>query len=603
MSFKSYRNSRSKFRRVNRNDMSAQAEPCELRALLSASGITVSMAEASPCDAAEAEASPALDESTADIGADEKVTAVGDVNWDCLLACDGFMAPEGEVPEDDVFEGDAPEGEMVPLRYLMRGFGAIAESGIADDSTPVETFGPEEEVFVQDFVTEEGTPSEEWDPSWAYASFAPFDGVDSDETLIEEVSTDGTENPDESEVGIYHSLKPDATDETVTDENVVDDELVALEDAPPVDGWDPSWLYRSFTASPDGAADEGIKDDAFMEDGVLEDGEPLEEVVYLEDAPPVDGWDQSWLYRTLDSPVEEQVDSGEGLPDDFVVEPVESEGTFDPRILMTFGGSVDGPEGSGIEFAEGESKEITDPVDPGIEQEVYLYPAEDVITLEDLESPVFDGDDSSVPQIRFLSAAGGSEVQRTLTSSSAPTLEFPAATAAAAPEALPINAASSATAPVSQPSIATNVVPARQTSPDSLFNSSRGKSAVGVALTSPSGSGTVGSPSGTKSSPAPKRAKSQLQSIVRNSEETTELESLSPLTGGDAESPEVDAAPVEQNLPADEHVTPEPNAVGRREDVESGARVVVQTNRPSRSIRPGMIDEVMSQYAENSYNA
>ena len=530
--------------------MSAQAEPCELRALLFASGITVSMAEASPCDAAEVETSTALDESTADIGADAKVTAVGDVNGDCLLACDGFMAPEGEVPEDDVFEGDALEGELIPLRYFMRGFGARAESGIADDSTPVETFGPEEEVFVQDFVTQEGSPSEEWDPSWAYASFAPFDGVDSDETLIEEVPTDGTENPDESEVRIYHSLKPDATDETVIDQNVVDEELVDLEDAPPVDGWDPSWLYR-----------------------------------------------------TLDSPVEEPVDSGEGLPDDFVVEPVESDGTFDPRILMTIGGSVDGPEGSGIEFAEGESQEITDPVDPGIEQEVYLYPGEDVITLEDLESPVFDGDDSSVPQIRFLSAAGGSEVQRMLTSSSAPTLEFPAATAAAAPEASPINAASSATAPVSQPLIATNVVPARQTSSDSLFNSSRGKSAVGVAWTSPSGSGTLGSPSGTKSSPAPKRAKSQLQSIARNSEETTELKSLSPLIGGDAESPEVDAAPVEQNLPADEHVTPEPNAVGRREDVESGARVVVQTNRPSGSIRPGMIDEVMSQYAANSYNA
>ena len=49
-----------------------------------------------------------------------------------------------------------------------------------------------------------------------------------------------------------------------------------------------------------------------------------------------------------------------------------------------------------------------------------------------------------------------------------------------------------------------------------------------------------------------------MQSIARNSEETTELKSLSPLIGGDAESPEVDAAPVEQNLPADEHVSLSP---------------------------------------------
>ncbi len=669
MSFKSYRSSRSKFRRTNRNDVSAQAEPCELRALLSASAITVGIAEAAPCDAVEAEAVASTDDvekklmfksyALVNIDAESPVDGklmdfVGDESWNSLLACDGFMALEGDVVEGDGAEGDASDGDVVPIRYLMRSFGTIEETGIADDSVPMETFSVgedqiyDESFVVQDFVADENSPSEEWDPTWAYQSFVPTDGVvtDGEPTDKVEEEIDDTElDVDDSEVkvNIYHSLNPGTTDDGVFLE-----EPVAIEDAPPVDGWDQSWLYRSFAGSPEGVIDDAVKtDDIEMEDGVTVDEMVVDESVTPEDAPPVDGWDQSWLYRTLETPDAKSLDSdgdglpddfvmypydpipmdqlgedglgcgvspdgfvpgdvpsndadGDGLPDEFVMDAVDSDGSFDPRILMSFGGGVDGPEGSGIDDAEGETKEVTDSTELGIEEELYLYPVDEVIELGEVELLVSDSDDSSELQIRYLSAAGGPEVQRTLSSSSGPALESSAG--ASLIEATTNDTTTSVVAPTPQTSIPTNFVPVRETSSNSLFSAARDKSNVGVALTSPSGGGTVGSPLGTKSSSTAKRAKSQLQSNSNNSDETSGLENLSPLIGDEADSPEVNSAPSPQDLQVDEQITAEP-AVSRNENVDSNSRVVAQSSQSAYINRPGMIDEVMSQYAENSFSA
>jgi hypothetical protein len=437
MSFKSYRNSRSKFRRINRNDVSVQAEPCELLALLSASAITVGMAEVAPCDATE--------------------------NVD-----------EAEFPDDSV-----PVGKKSSFDELEF---------------------PGEDCVVQGLSAFETPPSEYWDPSWAYQSFIPFDGVMMDDEPTDEIAKNIDESAvvvddTEIQVHIYHSLNPDAPD-----------------------------------------------------DGVV-----LKESIASEDTPPVDGWDPSWLYRTVGAPVDRPTGL-ESHPDEFVMN------ADDPLPLDQLGedglGCGVAPEG----FVEGDV-----PVDSG--------------------NVAF-----SVPQIRFLSAAGGSEVQRSLASSNAPAVELPIVAA---------TSTSGAIQAAPQSSIATSVVPVQQVSSSSLFNSSRDKAAIEVALTSPLGSESIGDSIGTKSSSTPKRSKTQLQSTARNSDETSGLESLSPLIGDGAESPETDLAPRRQDVQTDEQVTAEQNVTNRNENVDSRSSVVVQSSRPAAA----MIDEVMSQYAEISYNA
>ncbi len=544
MSFKSYRSSQSKFRRSNRRNVSAQAEPCELRALLSASAITVGLAEAAPCDTTEVEAGIVSDDAASSDVVDGKTTDVVDQNWDCLLACDGFMAPELDEAAIDTAEGEIP-----PMRFVTFNAAFIDDAGIADDSVPVEKTGldeleyTDENFVVQDFAGEENAPSEEFDPSWTYRSFVAFGGGATEGELTDEVK----ENADDSEgkVNIYHSLNPDATDD-----GVVLEELVAIEDTPPVDGWDPSWLYRSFTGSPDGALDDAVK----IDDIVLEDGVPVDEP--------------------------ESDNSNDGI---------------DPVIFMTFGGVVEDSDipvdDSGSGNSDQVTKDVTDSLDTGLDDG--SLPVDDEISLDD---PSVLAAEDSAPQIRYFSR-GGPEVQRTLVSSNGPAAALPAV--AATP---PVTSASLATN-TSPSSLTTNNVPVRQTTSASLFNSSRDKAVSGVALTSQSDGGPIGSTIGTKSSSTPKRSKSQLQSISQNSDETSGLESLSPLIGDEADSSEVDAAPSQQDVQSEEQVTAEPSVISRDGSVESSSSVVVQNTRTSRTIRPGMIDEVMSQYAENSYNA
>lgn len=451
-------------------------EPCELRALLSATTIAVSIPDAAPCDATEVEVDTVSHDSAADGGAEGKITDVVDPNWDFLLASDGFVPTEFDATAVDATAGDVP-----PMRLMFYQAAFVDDAGIADDSVPV------------------------------------------GKTSFDELAY---------------------TDENFVVQDFVGDENVSSEDAPPVGGWDPSWLYRSFVGSSDGEIDDAGNTDELM----LEDGVPIDEV--------------------------KSDNSNDGV---------------DPVIFMTFGGVVkdsDFPvDDSGSSGSDQVPKDVTDSLDAGLDDGSLPVDAE--ISLD--HPSVFTAEDA-VPQIRYFSL-GGPEVQRTVVSSSEPAAATPALTPApSATIALPS-------------SIATNNMPVRQTSSASLFNSSRDKAAIGVALKSPSSSESIGSSIGTKSSSTPKRSISQLQSISHNSDETSGLESLSPLIGDDADSPEVDSAPSWQEMQTDDQVTTEPDVVSSNEIVESSTNVVVQSSRPSSIIRPRMIDEVMSQYAENSYNA
>jgi len=401
----------------------------------------------------------------------------------------------------------------------------------------------------------------------------PDPGDDPSETMFMGFLQPGELRPDDS--------APVVDDTTIYDSSHVDDSSVNVsidglnvEDAPPVDGWDPSWEYTPFDgevtdsvlADDDAVNDGGNVDDtgAVVDDAevkinlyhrlkpdVTDDDVVVEEFITVAYEPVMDEWDPSWAYSSF-----------AGSPD----------GALDDAVKIDDIALEDG-----VPFDEVESDNWND----GIKT--------DVLAAEDFE-----------PQIRYFSL-GGPEVQRTMVSSNEPATALAAVAVTPAAATLPVTLAPLATnAP--RTSIAINNVPVQQATSVSLFSSSRDKSAIPVALTSPSNSESIGSSLGTKSSSTPKRSKSQLQSISQNSDETSGLKSLSPLIGDDADSPEVDSAPSQQKMPSDNQVTAEPTAISRSESVESSSSAVVQNSRPSRTIRPGMIDEMMSQYAQNSYN-
>lgn len=133
----------------------------------------------------------------------------------------------------------------------------VGETGIADCSFPVDEIRfddfefTDEDFEVQDFFSEEISPFEGWDLSWAYQFFVTLDGVmmDGETTYDVEAGFDDTEVVDEGscvKVNIFHSLSPEANEE-----GLIVDDMVAWEDMPPDEDWDPSWLYRLLTSVSD----------------------------------------------------------------------------------------------------------------------------------------------------------------------------------------------------------------------------------------------------------------------------------------------------------------------------------------------------------------
>ena len=132
MSFKSYPNGRSKSRRPNHTDVSAQAEPCELRALLSAEAITVSLADAPPCDTPDAEPDSSVDDSAPEKSVDENFADLeAEVYWCCEYRY--VPQPEGDF---DAIEDDAPPMTFISLQP------GVDDAGIIDDSFPEPTILP-----------------------------------------------------------------------------------------------------------------------------------------------------------------------------------------------------------------------------------------------------------------------------------------------------------------------------------------------------------------------------------------------------------------------------------------------------------------------------
>lgn len=509
-------------RKIRRKNVSTRTEACELRSLLSASVISVGAVDSVdlPMDGGE------------DASAKVDATEVGSLP-EAPIDPDFSETQPGDPGCDDLtFYGEVTEGEK---------------------------------LLVDDEVGFEDVPTEDWDPSWAYRSFVTVAGEEADGSV--ELVDDADVSPN-----IYFSLNPDdaviegevlSGDESADSEKAAIDESVIFEDMPPIEGWDPSWLYRTFgSVAGDGSEEIIVDQGTGWEDGLGFGFAP--DGFVPGDLTPID----------LD---------GDGVPDDFVMyafDPLPLEdGSGEPVDVIYFGGlnlePVDGEVAVEVDKpASDPNDEIDYTFDPLSFDDAAGEPVDvvddvELVPIRTLESSDYD------PTVIFYSAAGGVELQRTNDYGS-----VQEETAAALIVAIPV-----------RPSAST-----------SLFNADNGRSAVEIPFGVQSTSALASNSSPTKRNATQRRSSTQV-TATRQSSESEGLNNLTPLLGGEASPGDNDSRE---------------NAVGPQ-DVESGSveetvsdsgnapslasGFAANQNFPARNARKAMIDRVMAQYAENSFNS
>ncbi|MBC7966942.1 MAG: hypothetical protein H7Z17_13570 [Fuerstia sp.] len=371
---------------------------------------------------------------------------------------------------------------------------------------------------------------------------------------------------------IYFSLKPD--DAVIEGDNVVDgdpvggekgvvDDSVVDQNLPPVEGWDPSWLYRTLTPGEGDGSEEIIVDQGTgWEDGlgcgVSPDG-------FVPGDVPSNDFDgnempDDFVINAFDPlPLEDDP----GKPVDFIID---NDGVLEPvdgEVAVEVDAPLSDPNQEEVHYAFDPL-----PLDDVVGEPIDVVEDGELIPIRTMESSDFD------PSIIYFTAApGGIEVQRTNDAGNVQE-------ESAAPSAV--------------------AIPIRPTSSNSVFNSNNGRSSVGI----PAGVQANSAP-GTNLSPA-KRNATQRRSATqvaaaRQSVASEGLNSLSPLLGGDEaqsenDSPEnsVDTQAVESGS-IEETVSDSGNA--------SSSASGFAANQNIRSGRAAMIDRVMAQYAENSFNS
>ena len=426
---------------------------------------------------------------------------------------------------------------------------------------------------------------------------------------------------DDSDISsnFYFSLNPyDAVidDEALSDgEEVAFDQSISFEDTPPIEGWDPSWLYRTLTSVEgdvseeiivdqgtgleDGSGNETTPDGSTPVDMALKDfdgdGVPDEFEMYSSDPVPVEdfyygGYYEDYYYGgsyedssyggSYFEPVYGEVAVEFDTPASDLSDPPPSEDSQGEPVEVIYFGGLD------CEPVDGEvAVEVDKPASDPNDEVVSLY---DNLELEDVSGePVDVVEDGELEPIRTLessdfdpavifysAAAGGVELQRTNNSDGVHE-ETTAATTVA--------------------------IPIRPNASNSLFSADSGRQFVGiqVGLQTTSAFGTNSSPA--KRSSSQRRLSTQV-AATSPSVASEGLDSLTPLLGGETGSGENDSREssvgpeeVESGL-VDETVSDSGNAPS----VASG--FAANQNFPARNVRTAMIDRVMAQYAENSFN-
>ena len=231
---------------------------------------------------------------------------------------------------------------------------------------------------------------------------------------------------------------------------------VLFEDAPPTEGWDPSWVYRTLTpgeGSEEIIVDQGTDWEDGLGCGVAPDG-------FVPGDVPSNDFD------------------GDGLPDDFVMYPFDplplKDGLGEPVDVIYFGGINLEPEDGEVavnvdEPASYPNDEVYYTFDPETLDDASGEPVDVVEDGELVPIRTFESSDFDPSVIFYTAAPGGVEVQRT---NDAGNVEEELAVAA------------------------TVAIPARPSASNSLFNANSGRSSVGI----PAGTQPV-SALGSNSSP------------------------------------------------------------------------------------------------------
>ena len=470
MQFKSFGIQRRVSRKIGRESMSAKAESCELRTLLCASVIS-----GGAVDSLELPAD-------GDVDSPIKV-AETDLNHVAPIDGEIFEAVPVEPGIDESVSHFGISDEI----WMPRPDEAVQFVGYdsippGDDQGPVD--GPFEGPFEGPFDSEDiGLQPVGWDPSWIYQTLnieneSVNDAASDDAAAVGEGHPDGCIGP-----RFWDGYAPDGLVDGPNGEKLTVDESVIFEDTPPVEGWDPAWVYRTLVPSPGDAAG-----DPENHDVVIDHPEP-EFVMYA-------------------SGVIESDDEG-----------------VDPRI---------------------------DEADFEAKNEVFYRGASAPLALEEVSVELQQSHDSS---------------------------NFPVA--AVAPSAL--------------------AIPVRQSSSIPLFSSSRDRSSVGIPADVQSNSALADNAIPAKRNSTQRRSTAQV-TATRQSAASEGLINLTPLLGGDAAPSENDSHENTVDPQAVESGSVE-EEVSDNGNSSTSATGFAANSVPTRSGRAALIDRVMAQYAENSFNS
>ena len=254
MQSRSFGNKRRISRKAGHENMSAQAESCELRTLLCASVTSAGVMDSLdlPMDGNDFEMMPAIEPEI-----DESVKFVLD---------DSVSPGTDEGPVDRPVDGsvDGPVDGSV-------------DGPVNSDDMWLQPVG--------------------WDPSWIYQTL----NIES-EPMSDAASGEAAAAADGYPEGYtgpryWQDYSSDGQFEGSNGEKLPTGEDVCLDDTAPVDAWDPSWAYRTFVTLAGGALEDSVTWGDQPSDG---EKVTVDESNVFDDTPPVEGWDPSWDYPTLE---------------------------------------------------------------------------------------------------------------------------------------------------------------------------------------------------------------------------------------------------------------------------------------------------------------
>ena len=609
-------------RKIRRKSVSVQAEACELRTLLSASATSVGVVDSLelPIDGGDGEVITVMDCAPpwGEIFIQPSFCAVidGGNAWEYMhLGAIDYTLPIDYTPPIDPTE---VENLVVDVTEVITGEAGSDETVDGEDIGLPQTGGvdPVDETVIYQNLP----PVEGWDPSEVEVEepasdpneneeiHDAFDPLLLDDTVGEPVGVvDSLELPididytppiDPTEVvnldvDVTEVITGEAgSDESVDGEDIglpqtggVDpvDETVIYQNLPPVEGWDPSEVEVEEPAS-DPNENEEIHDafDPLLLDDTV--GEPvgvvdsLELPIDIDYTPPIDPTEVVNLdvdvteVITGEAGSDESVDGEDiGLPQ----RPVDPDSgwlrwKYQYRSFVTAAGQETAGEVEVVDDADVSPNIYLPPVEgwdpsPASDTNEFVYYAFDPQPLDDAagkpvdvvqDGELFDGD-SSIEELSDLVPIRTQEQ-----SDFDPSIIFFSA-AASGVEVQRSNDSSNIPTAVTAPS--TLAIPFKQTSATSLFSSNRDRSSVGISAVVEPNSALTDNAIPAKRNATQRRSSMQVSTATQSAVVSEGLNSLTPLLGEDAEPSRNDA--------------------------------------PESTVDPQAIDDVMAQYAENSFNS